>query len=165
MEILLVLISLVLISVGFIGSFIPLLPGPFLAYLGLLLFHFGSQSISVSPVILVFLGVLVLLISVLDYFMPIYGSRFFGGSKYGAWGSSIGLLVGVFTSWFGPWGIIFGPFLGAFLAELIFKQKAEKAFLAAWGAFLGFLGSTFVAAIYCFIVAFVVVVYLLKNWI
>ena len=165
MEIFLVLISLGLILVGFIGSFIPLLPGPLLAYLGLLLFHFGSHSISVSPVILVFLGILVLIIAVLDYFMPIYGSRFFGGSKYGAWGSSIGLLVGIFTSWFGPWGIIFGPFLGAFFAELMFGQKAEKAVLAACGAFLGFLSSTFVAAIYCLIIAFIFLFYLLKNWI
>lgn len=163
METLLVLVSFGLILVGFFGSFIPFFRGPAIAYTGLLLLHFGSGMISISYFILIILGILVIVIGVLDYIMPVYGSRFFGGSKYGAWGSSIGLLIGIFTSWFGPWGIVFGPFAGAFLGELIFGQTTEKAFLAALGSFLGFLGSTFVALLYCLIVSFVFVFYLLKS--
>ncbi len=163
MEILLVLVSFGLVLVGIIGSFVPFIPGPVLAYAGLLLLHFGSGMVSISSFILVILGILVVVIGILDYLMPIYGSRFFGGSKYGAWGSSIGLLIGILTSWFGPWGIVFGPFAGAFFGELIFGQTTEKAFLAALGSFLGFLGSTFVALLYCLIVSFVSIFYLLKS--
>jgi uncharacterized protein YqgC (DUF456 family) len=164
MKIFLVFLSFLFILLGFVGTILPLLPGPLFAYIGLVLFHFGCSSASISPFIFLSLGVLVLVMGVLDYLMPMYGSRFFGGSKYGVWGISIGLILGVFTSWLGPWGILFGPFFGAFFGEVFYTHEVKKSFLAACGAFLGFLGSSFIAFLYCSIVSFILLFYLVKSW-
>jgi uncharacterized protein YqgC (DUF456 family) len=164
MEIFFVSFSFLMVLFGIIGSLIPLLPGPFFAYIGLILFHVLDTSVSISPFVLVFLGVLLVVIVISDYILPIYGSRFFGGSKYGTRGSTLGLILGILTSWGGPWGIIIGPFLGAFFGELFFGQTIKKAYLAAWGALLGFLGSTFIAVLYSLFVCFIFIFYLVKSW-
>ena len=72
----------------------------------------------------------------MDYVLPIWTTRKFGGSKRGVWGATIGLLVGLF---FGPWGIIIGPFLGAFIGEMTANNDHNKAFRSAVGSFVGFL--------------------------
>ena len=63
-----------------------------------------------------------------------------GGSKAATWGSTIGLIIGLFA---GPLGIIAGPFVGALVGELIHTDwNYSIAFKSAWGAFLGFLCGT-----------------------
>lgn len=80
---------------GIIGCVVPVLPGPPLSYAGLLLLHFtrfGHFSISF---LLIFAGIAIL-VTVLDYIVPILGTKKYGGSKAGVWGSTIGLLAGMF---------------------------------------------------------------------
>ncbi len=78
-------------------------------------------------------------ITVLDYVIPSVGTKKLGGSKYGVWGSTIGIIVGLF---FGPLGIILGPAVGAFIGELIYQKQADVALKAALGSFVGFLAGT-----------------------
>ena len=125
---------------GLIGAFIPVLPGPLTSWGGLLILSFtGAIDITTS-----FLGItfgVALLVWVLDYFIPALGTKKFGGTKYGMWGSTIGLLLGLF--FFPPIGIIVGPFIGALVGELMHDSKnTNKAFKAAVGSFIGFLFST-----------------------
>ena len=163
MEIFLLIVAVVLILTGIIGSVLPVLPGPPLAYAGLLFMHFSGPHYTISVALLVVLGLLTLGITVLDYALPAMGTKRFGGTKYGSWGSTIGLVVGVFTSWLGPWGIILGPFLGALIGELLYGQTTDAALKSATGSFLGFLGGTFMKVMLCLIMLFVYLFYLISG--
>ena len=86
-----------------------------------------------------FWAAVVVLIQIFDYYVPIWGTKKFGGSKRGVWGSSIGLVFGLFL---GPLGVIFGPFVGALLGELSANKNMNDALKAAFGAFVGFIIGT-----------------------
>lgn len=140
MEIFLVVLGLIFMILGIIGAFLPILPGPITGWVGLLILHF-TETI---PQNWTFLGVtlfIAVLIYVLDYIIPAIGTKKFGGSKYGMYGTTAGLLIGLI--FFPPFGIVVGPFAGAFLGELMFDSKdSSRALKAAFGSFIGFLFST-----------------------
>jgi len=146
-----------LIVAGIIGCFLPFLPGPPLAFLGLLAQQFKSSSPYSSRVILLFL-VITVVITLLDYVIPVYSTKKFGGSKYGVWGCTIGLIAGF---WLGPFGIIAGPFVGALLGEFIASNDSAQALKAATGSFIGFLAGTFLKLIVCFAMGW----YWFTSWI
>jgi uncharacterized protein len=127
--------SISLILLGIIGCLVPVLPGPPLSYAGLLLLHF-SKFAEFPQGLLITLAIVALAVTILDYIVPIWGTRKFGGSKYGVRGATVGLVIGLFL---GPAGIIFGPFAGAFVGELIFKDDVKYALKAGIGSLLGFL--------------------------
>lgn len=141
MDILLVVLGLIFVLLGMIGSFVPILPGPPVSWIGLLLLHLTDAV----PADYTFLGItlfVALLIFVLDYIIPAMGTKRFGGSRAGAIGTTIGLIVGLIAPI--PFGILIGPFLGALIGELVFNQsETNVAIKAAFGSFLGFLASTF----------------------
>lgn len=159
MDIALVIIGFILCLVGIIGSFLPVLPGPFTSWIGLLILHFTD----VIPQNWTFLGItlgIAIVVWILDYIVPAWGTKRFGGTKYGMIGSSIGLILGLL--FLGPFGIIIGPFAGAFIGELIKDSKdSSKALKAAFGSFLGFLAGTFVKFIVS--IAFIIL-YVNKVW-
>jgi uncharacterized protein len=146
MDIFLLIISIILIILGLLGCFLPILPGPPLSYLALIILHFTRYA-QYSPSLLLILGILTIVIQLMDYFVPVWGTKKFGGTKYGAWGSFIGLIAGLlFLPAIGPLGIITilgGPFLGAFLGEKIAGKDSNSATRAAFGSFIGFLAGTF----------------------
>lgn len=141
LEFFLIVLGLICCVVGIAGSILPVLPGPPISWVGLLLLYLiPAVAIDYS-----FLGVtlgVALFILVMDYVVPIVGTKYFGGSKAGAYGSTIGVLVGLF---FPPFGFIIGPFLGAFLGEIIFNvnSNSKHALKSAVGSFIGFLAGTF----------------------
>ncbi|WP_420571887.1 DUF456 domain-containing protein [Kordia sp.] len=140
MDIFFTVIGFLLMILGIIGSFLPVLPGPITSWFGLLLLYL-TEAI---PNDWTFLGItlaIAVLVFILDYIIPALGTKRYGGSKYGIYGTTIGLFFGLF--FLGPFGIIIGPFLGALVGELAFANKdASSAFKAAFGSFLGFLFST-----------------------
>ena len=119
MDIFLLILGFLLVLLGIIGSFLPVLPGPITGWLGLLLLYLTS----IIEMNWTFLGI-TLAISVfvwgIDYVIPAWGTKKFGGSKYGVRGSMIGLIIGLIL--LGPFGIVIGPFIGALLGELIFDS-------------------------------------------
>jgi uncharacterized protein len=135
MDIFLIIISGILIFLGLLGSVLPILPGIPLSYLGILLLHFTDKH-SFSVEFLVSWAIIVIVVSILDYLIPVWGAKKFGGSKKGIWGCSIGLIAGVFM---GPFGIIIGPFVGAFIGELLSNKSSKDALRAAFGSFIGLL--------------------------
>lgn len=135
MDYFLLALAILLMVIGIIGCLVPVLPGPPLSYLGIVILHF-TQYAEYSKKLLLILGAIAVIVTVLDYFVPVWGTKKFGGSKYGVRGATIGLIVGIF---FGPPGIIIGPFLGAIIGEMIFKDDFKYALKAGFGSLLGFL--------------------------
>ncbi len=138
MDLFLIIIAGLLLVTGFLGSILPILPGIPLSYAGILLLHF-TDKYQFSSEFLILWAVIVVAIQVLDYYIPIWGTKKFGGSKSGIRGSVIGLLFGMFL---GPFGIVLGPFVGALIGELLAQKATPDALKAAFGAFLGFLIGT-----------------------
>lgn len=161
MDILLIVLGAICLLLGLIGCVAPVLPGVPLSYLGLLLLHW-TDRVQFSWQFLALWGVVVVVIQVLDYFIPAWGTKKFGGTKYGVWGSTIGLLVGLFM---GPFGIVVGPFIGAVLGELIYfnrhpqttlseteqnkNSNFNRALRAGFGSFIGLLTGTLIKVICC----------------
>ncbi len=161
MDILLIIIGLILIIVGIIGCVVPGLPGPFSAWLGLLVTML-AKSIPDDWSLIGITLFATIIISVLDYFIPAVGTKKFGGSKYGVYGAVIGLLVGIFTPI--PGGILIGPFVGAFIGEYLKNNDVSTALKAAFGAFIGFLASTGMQLILSLIFAFLYGKMIIENW-
>ncbi|MGB6152159.1 MAG: DUF456 domain-containing protein [Pricia sp.] len=151
MDLALLILGFVLMIVGILGSFLPVLPGPPISWVGLLLLHLTSAI----PQNWMFLGItaaVALLVLALDYVIPAMGTKKFGGSKAGMIGTTIGLVVSLVFPILGVFGIIIWPFVGALVGELINKADQKTALKAAFGSFMGFLTGTFlkflVAAIF-----------------
>ncbi len=154
MDTFLIVLGGLLILGGIIGSVVPFLPGPPLAFVGLLLQQLRSDPPFTVNFLLIGAGI-TLVVSVLDYVIPLYSTRKFGGSKYGMWGCTIGLIVGIFIP---PWGIVVGPFIGAFVGEMIASKQSGQALRAAAGSFVGFLFGTLLKLIACFLMGWYLIV-------
>jgi uncharacterized protein YqgC (DUF456 family) len=153
MEWLWIILGVVLVLVGLAGSLLPLLPGPPVAYVGLLIQQLRPDKPFATKFLLIWAGIVILSL-VLDYLIPIWGTKRFGGTKYGVWGCTIGFLA---AFWIGPWGVIIGPFAGAFIGELIGGQQTDKSLKAAFGSFVGFLLGSFLKLVVCLFMLYYIV--------
>jgi uncharacterized protein len=132
---LLIVSTAVLISlIGLLGCVLPILPGPVISFVALLLVKY-TTDVEVSTRTLFFFGSLTVLVTLLDSILPIYMPRSFGASGWGVTGASAGLLIGLF---FPPLGFIFGALIGAFLLEMIRQRGLVEALIAGLGSFIGF---------------------------
>jgi uncharacterized protein YqgC (DUF456 family) len=142
MEILFLVLGLILILLGVIGSFLPILPGVPVSWLGLVALYL-TPAMKFDWTFITITGVVAITLYILDYIIPAIGTKKYGGSKSGVYGTMIGLVVGILVPL--PLGILWGPFLGAFIGEIAFNNTTrDVALKAAFGSFVGFLASTFV---------------------
>lgn len=132
---LLLILGIIAMILGIIGCLVPVLPGPPLSFVGLLLLHFSKFGQLTTTTLIIF-GSIAVVVSILDYIVPVWGTKKFGGSKYGTRGATIGLIIGLFL---GPVGIFLGPLIGAFVGEMLFKDDINYAMKAGFGSLLGFL--------------------------
>lgn len=147
MDALLLILGFICVVTGIFGSFLPVLPGPSISWVGLLLLYL-TDAVPNNYWVLGFTLLITIVITVLDYMIPAKGTRKFGGSSYGVWGTNIGLIVGLFLPI--PFGFVIGAFLGAFLGEMIYNsQDKKRALKAATGSLLGFLASAFMKFLVC----------------
>lgn len=147
MDIVLLILGFICMIVGIFGSFLPVLPGLSCCWVGLLLLYL-TKAVDNNYWMLGITLVVTIIITILDYVIPSKGTKKFGGSRYGVWGTNIGLIVGILAPI--PFGVIIGPFVGAFLGELIFDSTNHKrALKAATGSLLGFLASSFINFLCC----------------
>jgi uncharacterized protein len=158
MDTLLIIIGIACLIGGLVGSVLPL-PGPPLSFMGMLLIHY-SDPFQFSRTVLYSFGFVTIVVSLLDYYVPIWGIKKLGGTNYGIWGSTIGVSVGFFV--IPAIGVFFGAFLGALIGELIGKMPVEQALKAAFGSFLGFLSGIFMKLMLCLtMIVFVIRAFLL----
>ena len=151
--------AIVLAIVGVVGAIVPGIAGPPFSYLGLLSISF-LDGVEHSSTFLVIMGIIGIVIFVLDYVVPIWGTKKFGGTKSGVWGSTIGLLAGLTLTLFFHFtfiAILLGPFFGAYIGEKIAKTDNRSAWKAAFGSFIGFLVGTLMKLIYAFVCVFFIV--------
>ncbi|MHC1775307.1 MAG: DUF456 domain-containing protein [Lentimicrobium sp.] len=144
-------LGVVLTIAGIAGCILPFIPGPPLSYLALL----TLLAVEAETFTFRFLGIwllVVIAVTLLDYYVPIWGTKKFGGSRSGVWGSTIGLIIGIF--FFPPFGMIAGPFIGAVIGELMGGKDTGAAFRSGFGSFIGFIAGTVMKLTTSIILAF-----------
>jgi uncharacterized protein YqgC (DUF456 family) len=144
MDYVLITLGVIFTLIGIAGCVLPMLPGPPINYLAILLLHFTSNH-QFSIKFLVIWAIIAAVVVLLDYLIPVWGTKKFGGSKQGVWGSVVGLVAGLFI--FPPFGIIIGPFVGAVIGELTAGKETGAAFKSGFGSFIGFLVGTLIKLI------------------
>ncbi len=145
--------------VGVAGSLLPVLPGLPVSYVGLLLLHASSYG-DFSRNFLIVWALIVAVMIVIEYLIPKWGTKKYGGTKAGQRGALIGTIAGLFV--FPPFGLIIGPFAGAFIGELMVDiNNRDKAFRSAWGSLMGFLAGSLLKVV----VALVMLFYFVKEWV
>ena len=160
MNIFLIVLWTLCIIVAVLGSLLPVLPGPMIAFIGLLLLHFTSTH-PFGWIFFISRGVVMIVLTVMDYFIPIRWTKKFGGTKAGIRGSTIGLIIaviilpllGIVIGPFGLIGLIAGPFLGSYIGEKMAGRPHHSALRSAVGSFVGFLTGTFIKLVVCLIMA------------
>lgn len=143
-----------LLLIGLIGTVLPVLPGPPIAWAGLLAAYFSAYS-AIELWMLIVTGIAAVIVIIMDNIFPSMMTKKAGGSKAATWGCTIGLIVSFFL---GPIFILIAPFVGALIGELLHDSSdTKKALKAAFGAFKGFLLGTGIKIItvMCFIWIFV----------
>ena len=131
----LIILGLLAAIGGIAGSILPLIPGPPLSFLALILVSCARNWEPFSTVFLVIMACAMVVLSVLEYILPAGAARRYGASKTGFWGSIGGLIVGLF--FIPPWGMILGAIVGALAGELIAGKRGKEALRAGWGVLIG----------------------------
>jgi uncharacterized protein YqgC (DUF456 family) len=144
--------GLILSIAGLAGCIFPILPGPPLSYIALIILSFAKDWEPFGAAFLIVMGVITLLATFLDYFVPAIEAKRYGASRLGIWGSMIGLLIGLFA--FPPLGMFIGGFIGAVAGELLSGREGAKALRAGWGVFLGNLISIGLKMALCGVMTF-----------
>ncbi len=129
-------VTVCLLVVGLAGTLVPFLPGH-------LIFFFAAAAhwlmlrgeSGVEWWTLVVLGLLLALSQVFEFLSGAMGTRWFGGTRWGAAGALVGGAVGMF---FMPFGLILGPLVGSAFCEFFFAQKEVRpAAVSGVGSVLG----------------------------
>lgn len=158
MEIILLVVAGLFMILGILGSFLPVLPGVPLSWLGLLIFYL-IPGVGMNYLFLAITLAVAVIFYILNLVIPAMGTKRFGGSRKGMIGATIGLVIGIFAPI--PFAILFCPFLGAFIGEIINKSDSRTAGRAAFGSFVGLLASSFME----FIVSFAfLILFLYQFW-
>lgn len=143
-EIVIDVLAGLLLAIGIVGCVVPVIPGPVVAYAGLVCLLWTVKPISVAA--LVAFGILTLLVAALDYIIPALGARKFKGTKLGTIGCFVGTVVGMF---FLPIGLLAGPFFGALVGELLAGRRFGEATYGGLGALLGLLSGMAIKLALC----------------
>lgn len=136
--VIIILVAILLSLTGIVGAIMPALPGPPLSFASMLTVYFTCPG-TISGRLLCVMLLLTIIVSVLDYVAPIWLTKVGGGSKAAIWGSTLGLIAGLF---FMPIGLILGPLAGAFIGEVSNNSSVGKATRVALMSFISFLLTT-----------------------
>ena len=134
MTITLIIIGILFAIIGLVGCVLPVIPGPILSLLALIILSFAKDWEPFSATFLIIMTGLSLFVSVLDYFIPVVGAKKSGATRPGLWFSAIGMIIGIF--FFPPWGIFIGALIGGFAGEILAGSERRKALKVSWGIFV-----------------------------
>ena len=141
MQVLFAILGGIALVAGIVGSVLPIIPGPPLVFLSLILLCFGFGWDTFSFGFLITMGVIAVGVTVTDFLLPNVVAKKRGASKAGTIGSLVGMFAGM--ALIPPFGLFVGAFAGAVIGELTFGKNRQNALKAGWGVFLGsFLSMT-----------------------
>ncbi len=151
------IVCIILLVLGMIGTFLPVLPGLLLSLAGVLIYKFGTDA----PLSMIYVWIFVFLTAmsvVLNYVIPARTNRKYGGTRWGSVGSVVGTIAGLLFIPI-PFGFLIGMFLGVFIGELLHDASdKKKAWNSTKGAFIGFLygtGFNFIVGLAMFLVVLI----------
>lgn len=146
-----IVLGSILLVIGIAGCILPVIPGQILSWSSLLILQLTSDP-PFTAEFLVIWALVTAGVTLLDYYVPIWGTKKLGGSKKGIWGATIGLIIGIF--FFPPFGLIIGPFVGAYLGEVVAGKDSKTAFRSGLGSFVGFVAGTMMKLAISFIMGY-----------
>ncbi len=154
MDLFLSILAVICGAAGIIGAVLPVVPGPALSYFGMLCAYWTDTSTLTSGKMWLW-GVLTAVVTALDYILPAYFSKMFGGSRAGIIGATVGVFAGMIL--LGPLGIVLGPFVGAVAGELLHdRENADKALKVGFGSLVSFfVGSGMKIAVSAFMMYYI----------
>jgi len=125
-----------LLLLGLVGTLVPFLPGHLILFFAAVAHWLMlRQDSGVEWWTFVVLGVLLILSQLFEFLSGAAGTRWFGGTRWGAAGALIGGIVGIF---FIPLGLILGPLIGSMFCEFVFaKKEVRPATISGVGSVLG----------------------------
>ena len=82
MDLFFLILSFLMMILGIIGCFFPIIPGPLTGWFGFI-FLYQIENINSNKSLLIITFSIALLVFIIDYIMPIIGAKLFGGSKKG----------------------------------------------------------------------------------
>lgn len=148
------ILALILHVIGIAGSFLPVLPGPPLSWLAMVLCCIATPN-PFMIVMTILMAVLVIFLVVFDYIAPGILTKKAGGCKKAEWGANIGLFVGMF---FIPWGMLIGPFVGSFIGQILNfegKKQWKKAVSVAFNSLLSIVVTSMFKCLACILMLFI----------
>lgn len=141
-EITLVILGAIAIIVALIGCILPILPGPIIGWVALLLLFIAGGAELLPLWMLLGMALLALAATLADQILPAAASGKAGAGRPGVIGSVIGMIAGMVL--FPPFGLIIGAFLGAFLGEVLLHRENKHPFRSALAVLKGTLFATLV---------------------
>jgi uncharacterized protein YqgC (DUF456 family) len=151
MEAVLIILAILLLFAGLLGCVLPAIPGPPLSYVALLLVQWAWKPFGTTTLII--FAVIAIIVTVLDYIIPVWGAKIFGATKQGIYGSIIGMLVGTFLT---PVGMITGLLAGAIFGDMYAGKKLSDAIGSGLGTFIGTMAGMAVKLVVSGIMTFMV---------
>jgi len=137
LETIAIVIGSIFMLLGIAGCVLPILPGPVLIFLGLLLLALVKDFFPpLTPTLMIVMAFLTVVVTIGDYMIPLWGAKKYGTSKWGIWGSVAGMAIGLF---FSPLGMLLGALIGAVAVEWLVQKKKARALKAGWGVIVGSL--------------------------
>ena len=137
-SLLIISITVILITVGLLGTVLPFLPGSALILFGAFIYAWYTQFAVVGWGVLGILIALTIMTQVFDYCATMIGAKKYGASSRGIAGAFCGGIIGIFFG--GIVGVIIGPFIGAVLGELLGGSTAKDSMKIGFGTLVGFVG-------------------------
>jgi uncharacterized protein YqgC (DUF456 family) len=140
LETIAIIIGAMFVLLGLAGCVLPVLPGPPLSFVGLLLLALINHFLPpLTPTLIIVMAIITLAVTVAEYILPLVSAKRYGASKWGIWGSVLGMAIGIF---FSPFGMLLGAFIGAVAVEWLVQKEKGRAIKAGWGVFIGSLVGT-----------------------
>lgn len=140
--------ALVLVLIGLAGAVIPVLPGPFLIWLGAFVWAWADGFTRIGWGTLTVLGILALIAWGSDIFLSTVMSRRAGASWKSIVAAIVGGLVGASLLSFVPvLGTVLGAILGAIAGMWLIEYWDKGSAPAATGAVQAYISSLVVAAL------------------